>query len=324
MHAAVVHAWGTPPTYTEVPDPEPRDGTVVATVEASALTNLTRGIVSGKHYASREIGLPAIPGVDGVARLEDGRRVYASAISAHGMMAERTAIDPAGTVEIPAGVDSVTAAALPNPGTSAWMALAHGAAIRPGQRILVLGATGVTGATAVQLATSMFGAGHVTVAGRDAERLNWLLGVGADDAIAMRDEDLATRVGELHAAEPFDAVLDYLWGEPAAVTLRALAASHPSTHYHPTRWVQIGSMAGDEIALPAGVLRGTAITVSGIGFGSIPPEVIARSRTEALPLLFDMVADGRLHLATAERALADVERVWTTPEPSGTRVVLVP
>ena len=66
MKAAVVNAMGCiAPIYTEFPDPQPRDGAVVATVEASALTNLTRGLVSGKHYASKELQLPAIPGVDG-------------------------------------------------------------------------------------------------------------------------------------------------------------------------------------------------------------------------------------------------------------------
>lgn len=81
MKAAVVTEWGETPRYADFPDPAPRDGAVVATVEASALTNLTRGLASGTHYASREIALPTVPGVDGVARLEDGRRVYAGALS---------------------------------------------------------------------------------------------------------------------------------------------------------------------------------------------------------------------------------------------------
>lgn len=323
MKAAVVTEWGKVPVYTEFAEPQAGDGTVVATVEASALTNLTRGIVSGKHYASKEIQLPAIPGVDGVVRLDDGRRVYASAIGTQGLMAERAAISTQGTFEVPDGVDSVTAAAVPNPGMSAWMALQHGAALQPGQHVLVLGATGVTGATAVQLAKSLFGAGRVVVAGRDAARLDWLRTVGADDAIAMREDDLAERVAALHTERPFDAVLDYLWGDPAVTALQALATSHPSSHYHPTRWVQIGSMAGPDITLPAGVLRGTAITLSGIGFGSVPPEVLGRARTEALPLLLEMVADGRLHLHTVARPLAEVSDAWTAAEPSGTRVVLV-
>jgi NADPH:quinone reductase-like Zn-dependent oxidoreductase len=324
MKAAVVNEWGAVPSYSDHPDPVATADTEVATVEASALTNLTRGLVSGKHYASKEIQLPAVPGFDGVARLEDGRRVYATALPGHGMMAEQTLVGTRGAFVVPDGVDSVTAAAIPNPGISSWMALDFGAQVKPGDHVLVLGATGVTGSTAVQLAKSAFGAEHVVVAGRDQDRLDWLRTVGADEAIAMRDEDLAARITEMHARRPFDAVLDYLWGPPAEQALQALADSHPSSHYHATRWVQIGSMAGADITLPAGILRGTGILLCGIGIGSVPPEVLGRARDEGLPKMLDMLADGSLALTTQTRQLADVAAVWTSREPSGTRVVLVP
>jgi NADPH:quinone reductase-like Zn-dependent oxidoreductase len=324
MKAAVVNEWGHVPAYTDLPEPELRDGAEVVTVEASALTNLTRALVSGKHYASKEIQLPAIPGVDGVARLGDGRRVYTGALAPYGMMAERTLIDPRGGVEIPDGLDSVTAAALPNPVISSWTALSYAADVKPGDHLLVLGATGVTGATAVQLAKAVFGAGRVVVAGRDTERLQWLRTVGADDVIALSTEDLATRVAALHAERPFDAVLDYLWGSPAAQTLTALSASHPAAHYHATRFVQIGAMAGPTLELDAGVLRGTGITVSGVGIGSVPPEALLQARTEGLSRMFAMVAAGELELRSEARPLAEVEQVWTAREPSGTRVVLTP
>jgi NADPH:quinone reductase-like Zn-dependent oxidoreductase len=324
MKAAVVNTWGESPVYAEYPDPEPTGGLVVADVEASALTNLTRGLVSGKHYASKEIQLPTIPGFDGVARLADGRRVYAVGVAGHGMMAERTLVAADGAFTVPDGVDSVTAAAIPNPGMSAWMSLEFGAAVQPGAHVLVLGATGVTGATAAQLAKPLFGAERVVVAGRDTGRLDWLRTIGADDVIVMRSEDLAARVSELHRERPFDAVLDYLWGEPAQQALQAIADSHPSSHYHATRWVQIGSMTGPTLTVDAGILRGTGITLSGIGIGSVPPEVLARARNEALPQLLDMLGDGRLQLQTQTRPLAEVTDAWTSKEPSGTRIVLVP
>lgn len=324
MKAALVTEWGRNPAYTDVPEPQPRDSAEVATVEASALTNLTRALVSGKHYASKEIQLPAIPGVDGVARLSDGRRIYTGALGYSGMMAERALVDPHGGVDVPEHVDSVTAAALPNPGISAWTALFHAAAVKPGDHVLVLGATGVTGSMAVQLADAMFGAEKVVAVGRNTERLEWLRSAGAHDTIALGEQDFGVKVAEMHAERPFDAVLDYLWGDPAAQLLTALAGSHPAAHYHPTRFVQIGSMAGPTLPLDAGVLRGTGITLCGVGIGSVPPEVLGRARTEALPRLFAMVADGQLELRTQPRALADVAQVWTGGEPSGTRVVLTP
>jgi NADPH:quinone reductase-like Zn-dependent oxidoreductase len=218
----------------------------------------------------------------------------------------------------------VTAAAVPNPGVSAWMSLQFAAAVKPGDHVLVLGATGVTGSMAVQLAKSAFGAGRVVVAGRDTARLDWLRTAGADDAIAIADGDLGARVKALHAEHPFDAVLDYLWGPPAEQVLGALAGSDLAARYHATRFVQIGSMAGLTMNLPAGVLRSAGITISGVGFGSVPLDVLGSTRTEALPRLFGMVASGELHLRTQERKLADVEQVWGASEPSGTRVVLTP
>ncbi|SLG23647.1 quinone oxidoreductase family protein [Mycobacteroides abscessus] len=324
MKAAVVHEWGQEPAYTDFPDPQPTGGAEVATVEASALTNLTRAVISGKHYSSKEITLPAIAGVDGVARLANGKRVYSGSLAPYGMMAERTVVYPAGAVEVPEHVDSVTAAAIPNPGISAWLALSHGAAVQPGQHVLVLGATGVTGSLAVQLAKSVFGAGHVTVAGRNAERLDWLRTVGADDAITLGSDDLTEAITARHATRPFDAVLDYLWGSPAEQTLSALAASHPAAHFHATRFVQIGAMTGETISVNASTLRSTGITLAGVGIGSVPPEALQHARTEALPKLFDMVNSGDLQLQTLARPLADIETIWAAKEPSGVRVVVTP
>ena len=324
MKAAVVDALGQIPVYTDFTEPAPRDGAVVVTVEASALTNLTRGLLSGNHYASKEIQLPAVAGVDGVARLADGRLVYTGAIAPYGMMAERALVNPDAVTLLPDTIDPVTAAAIPNPGLSAWMSLDYAAAVKPGAHVLVLGATGVTGSVAVQLAKSVFGAQHVVVAGRNTERLRWLRSVGADDAITIGEDDLGARVAVAHAERPFDAVLDYLWGEPAEQVLTALGSSHSAAHYHATRFVQIGAMAAPTINLPAGILRGNGITLVGVGIGSVPFEVLNGARNEGLPRLVAMVAAGELHIQTKQRALAEVADAWSSPEQSGTRVVLTP
>ncbi|HYB39302.1 MAG TPA: zinc-binding dehydrogenase [Mycobacterium sp.] len=324
MKAAVIEALGRPPVYGDFPDPSERDGAVVATVEAAALTNLARGLVSGSHYASASLPLPSVAGVDGVARLADGRRVYSAAMSPYGMMAERTLIDPRTAVDVPDGLDAVTAAAVPNPGMSAWMSLEHAAQVRPEHHVLVLGATGVTGSLAVQLAKIAFGVARVVAVGRDPDRLEWLRGAGADDVIRLGSDDLRARVAAAHGDRPFDAVLDYLWGEPAEQVLAALSNQELLAAFHATRFVQVGSMAGAEIRLPAGIPRSAGITLSGLGPGSVPLEVLVRARTEALPRLFTMAAGGQLQLTTQRESLAHVEAVWTRREPSGTRVVFTP
>ena len=240
------------------------------------------------------------------------------------MMAERALIDPRRAVELPAGVDPVVGAAVPNPGISAWFSLEYAGRIQPGQRLLVLGATGVTGAVAVQLAKAQFGADSVVVAGRNSERLAWLRTVGADGVIAMGTEDLSERVAAEHAAQPFDVVIDYLWGTPAEQALSALGNNHLGTGFHATRYVEVGSMAGPTITLPGGILRSAGIEICGFGIGSIPAREQARVATEVLPALFAMVADGRLHIDARRHPLSDVEKVWTAPEPAGSRLVLVP
>ena len=288
MKAAVIETLGRPPRYADFPDPQPADGAVVATVEAASLKNLDRGLVAGTHYGSASLPLPMVAGVDGVVRLDDGRLFYANARIPHGMMAERTLVDPTSSVELPAGIDPALAAAIPNPGLSAWFSLEYAAHFQPGQTVLILGATGVTGSVAVQLAKTHFGAGRVLAVGRNRERLDWLRTVGADDTIAL-DADSAERLAAEHDSHPFDAVLDYLWGPPAEQVLAALGNSHLSTGYHPTRYVQVGAMAGPTIQLPAAILRSAGVHLLGVGLGSIPPEAQARVRTELLPALFAMV-----------------------------------
>lgn len=323
MKAAVVTTFGQPPRYADFPEPRPTGGTAVGTVVAASLKNLDRGLVSGKHYGSSSLRPPFVAGVDGVARLDDGSLVYTGAVAPYGMMADRAAINPAGAVRLPNGIDPVVAAAVPNPALSAWFSLEYAAKVAAGQNVLVLGATGVTGSVAVQLAKAVFGAGRVVAVGRNTARLDALRTVGADVSIQLTD-DLTERVAAEHERHPIDIVLDYLWGPPAEQVLAALANSSLDGGYHPTRYVQVGAMAGPTIALPAAVLRSAGIEMIGVGIGSVPPQAHARAGTELLPRLFGMVGDGTLRIDVQPQPLSEVEGLWTAAEPSGTRVVLVP
>ena len=96
-----------------------------------------------------------------------------------------------------------------NPAMSSWVALRRRIAFQPGAAVLVLGATGNAGRLAVQIARHL-GAGHVVAAGRDAERLAALAGLGADVTVSLDDDALGG------AAADVDVVIDYLWGAPAA------------------------------------------------------------------------------------------------------------
>jgi NADPH:quinone reductase-like Zn-dependent oxidoreductase len=170
----------------------------------------------------------------------------------------------------------------------------------------------------------VFGVERVVAAGRDAARCEWLQSIGADDVIRLGSDDLCARVAAVHRDRPFDAVLDYLWGEPAEHVLAALSNDKLLAGFHVTRFVQVGQMAGATITLPAGILRSAGISLAGLGPGSVPLDVLIRARTEFVPQLFGMLAAGQLQLTTHRESLANVEELWTQREPSGTRVVFTP
>ncbi|HSU95793.1 MAG TPA: zinc-binding alcohol dehydrogenase family protein, partial [Gemmatimonadaceae bacterium] len=136
MHAAVLHALGKPPLFEEFPDPTPDEGEVLVHVCAASLKPVDKQLASGKHFASpREF--PVICGVDGMGRLEDGTRIFfGGPRRPYGAMAERTVVRRAQCFLVPEGVDDDVAAAIPNPGVSAWLSLKHVAKLTPGETVL--------------------------------------------------------------------------------------------------------------------------------------------------------------------------------------------
>lgn len=328
MKSAMISALGDVPQCREVPDPPERAGWVRARVRAAAVKNIERMLVAGTHYGSRQLGLPAQVGLDAVVEMPDGRRCYVGATPPAGAMAEWLLVDPDQVIEIPVGVDDATAAAAPNAALSAWFALEYAGRIRPGQTVLVLGGTGVTGGLAVQLAKQHFGAGHVVAVGRDRSRLEQLRELGADQMLRLDDSKDPAALGEAvrsaHREHRIDLVLDYLWGVPAEQVLNALSNDDLAADFHRTRFVQIGETAGAIVQLPAAALRSAGVELVGQGAGSVPREAFQRIGNEILPALFAMLADGAIHVETRTRALSGVAAAWEEPAPSGVRTVLVP
>jgi NADPH2:quinone reductase len=99
-------------------------------------------------------------------------------------MAQRTVVPKAFIFPVPTGMNDELAAALPNPGVSAWLAITYRARLTPGENVLILGATGVTGCLAVKIAR-LLGAGRVVAAGRNQHVLQSLLQGGADAIIRL-------------------------------------------------------------------------------------------------------------------------------------------
>ena len=100
-------------------------------------------------------------GAEGVGRAADGRRVYfVLPETPFGALAEKSLVRSEHCVTVPDLLEDVTAAAIANPGMSAWAALVERARLRPGETVLINGATGTAGRLAVQLAKRL-GAGRV-------------------------------------------------------------------------------------------------------------------------------------------------------------------
>ena len=123
MKAAIIRAAGKAPVYSDFGEPAPSEGGELITVNASALSQFSKSWSSGSHY-SLAGSFPSVAGADGVGRTADGRRVYFVLPEApYVALAEKSLADPAHCVAVPDSVDDVTAAAIANPGMSAWAAL---------------------------------------------------------------------------------------------------------------------------------------------------------------------------------------------------------
>jgi NADPH:quinone reductase-like Zn-dependent oxidoreductase len=316
MRAAVVRSFDHPPRFEafELPKAEGPHAAIVD-VLAAGLHPRVRSSAAGTHYADSNV-LPMVPGIDGVGRLPDGRRVYfVLHDTALGSLAEQTIVDTRRCVPVPDGVDAALVAAAMNPAMSSWLALRLRAPLKAGAQVLVLGVTGNAGQMAVQVARRL-GASRVIGAGRDAARLQ-----------ASKAHELISLVGEADsmeraiasAAAEVDVVIDYLWGEPAERAMVAIVKAR-GDRSRPLDWIQVGSVAGPTMALPSVALRSANLRVVGSGQGSVSlREIVAE-----LPALMKELADGALAIEVTRVPLSQVESIWLTPAPAGKRVVFFP
>jgi NADPH2:quinone reductase len=320
MNAAVVHSFDAPPRYTTFAEPVVAEGERLVRVTAAGLHPIVKALAKGMHYGSSG-ELPFIAGIDGAGRLEDGARVYFGiARSPFGSFSERGLAASWMCLPLPEGIDDVTAAGIANPAMSSWVALTMRAKFAAGESVLILGATGVAGQLAVQVAKRL-GARRVIAAGRNPQALERLKALGADAVIPL-DQDQAALVssfrGEL-AGEGVDVVLDYVWGQPAERVLEAISQKGLRKASSRIRFIQIGESAGKTISLPAATLRSSGLELLGSGFGSASLDQIL----VALAEFFQVAAREPFQFRTKAAALRDVEALWNEAD-EGTRLVFQP
>lgn len=195
MRAIICHEPGDPDAlvWTEVADPVPAPGEVLIDVAASA--------VNRADLLQRQGNYPPPPGASDIIGLEcsgtvaqlgagvEGWRVgdEVCALLAGGGYAQRVAVPAEQLLPIPAGVDLLDAAGLPEVACTVWSNIVMRAELAEGEVLLVHGGAGGIGTHAIQVGKAL-GATVAVTAGSD-ERTRRCRELGADIAINYRERD---------------------------------------------------------------------------------------------------------------------------------------
>lgn len=305
--AAVVDAPGSEPRLGSVTLPPRTPGTTLVAVVAAPLNPLDLVIASGTFHSARHEA-PYVPGSECVGVVLDSDRyvpgcwVYGECDASPGTpgsFATQALIADEDILLLPEGLDPVLAAAVGNSGTAAYMPLVEDAGLRPGETVLVLGASGSVGQLAVQVAHRS-GAGRVVGVARDRAALGRLLRLGADAVVDLRADEsvdaLAARLRE--AAGPVDVVLDGVYGLPLEAALRVCAPR--------ARVINIGNPAGATAQVPAGLLRGKQLTLSGFAGLHTP----LSKKEPALTWLWSALARDELQIDVRTVGLEELPTAW--------------
>jgi len=314
MKAGIVTTAGKSPIYGDFDEPVAREGRELISVSASALSQFSKSRSSGSHYSSEAV-FPSVAGAEGVGRTSSGQRVYfVLPETPYGALAEKSLVRSSHCVGIPDTLDDVTAAAIANPGMSAWAALTERAKIQPGETVLIHGATGTAGRLAVQLAKHL-GARKVIGTGRNEAELQEVLSLGADVVIPFSlgpgNPAGAEQYEEALSAQftdGIDVVIDYLWGESAKTIIVAIAKCVEDAR--PARFVHVGGASGKQsIELPGAALRSSAIQLMGSGVKSVPfPKLL-----NSIKNVFNIAITAKLQIATRCLPLSAIEEAWSAP-----------
>jgi NADPH2:quinone reductase len=211
----------------DVPALEPGPGQAVIAVKACGVNFFDGLVIQGKYQIKPP--MPFAPGgeVSGVVRavgegvtsLTPGTRVLAS--TGHGGFAEEVLVDAVRAVPIPDSMDFVTAAGFLITYATSHHALINCGQLRAGQSLLVLGAAGGVGLTAVEIG-KVLGARVIAAASSD-EKLALAREHGADETINYAKDDLRDRIKALTGGAGVDMVYDPVGGDYAEPAIRSLA-----------------------------------------------------------------------------------------------------
>ena len=220
MKAIVIHAYGGPEVlkYEDCADPVAGPGEVLVRVAASSVNPFDFKVRSGAMKDFIPLTFPAILGVDvsgtvesvgpGVTTFAPGDKVFAAASQAY---AARCAVKAAILANIPEGADLIEMAALPTVTTTGAQLASLALGARSRATVLVTGAVGNVGRSAVYIAKNH---GAKVVAGVLKRQSAKAQAIGADSVVALDDADA------VEALEPLDAVADTVGGQTADALLK--------------------------------------------------------------------------------------------------------
>lgn len=304
MRAFVLEATNTDPVLRDITIPAPAEGEVRIRTAACGLNFADLLMIRGKYQDTPDtpfaMGMEAAGTVDavgpGVTGLAPGMRVAVS--GGTGGLAEYGVYPAARVVPLPDGLDFATAAALQIAYGTSHVALDYKARMKPGETLVVLGAAGGVGLTAVELGHIM-GAKVVAVA-RGAAKLEVARAAGADHLIDAEDPELREKLKALGGA---DVVYDAVGGDAFRAAFRAMKPEG--------RLLAIGHASGDVPQIPANHLLVKNIDVLGFywgGYLKFRPQVI----TDSLDTLFKWAAEGKIrphisHVLPLEQAAEGLE-----------------
>jgi NADPH:quinone reductase-like Zn-dependent oxidoreductase len=296
VRAAVMDG-GERPSYGEFAEPQATAGARVVAVRAAALSGLDRAIARRLHYLKMPDG-PFVVGREGVA-IDGDKRIYFNVnapVGPFGSMAERSLIDLKFSFPVPDGVADDVAAALGNAGLAAWLALSWRARVKPGESVLILGATGVSGLIAVTAAKQL-GAGRVIAAGRNRAALDRAKRLGADATVDLAASDLVAAYRDA-AGSAVDVVIDNVFGAPGEAALEVLALNG--------RLVHLGTMAGPSITLRGAAIRRASADIMGFAYYHAPMDAQAQAYGE----LCRLAVAGEIAIDVETRPLSQIGTAW--------------
>jgi putative PIG3 family NAD(P)H quinone oxidoreductase len=325
MRAVVVTEPGGPEVlaWRDVPDVRPKPGEVLVDVAASAV-NRADLLQRQGHYdpppgAPPYLGLECSGRVAAVGEGVDGWAVGTAvcALLAGGGYAEQVAVPAGQLLPIPAGVDVVAAAALPEVTCTVWSNVFMLAGLRPGETLLAHGGGSGIGTMAIQLARHV--GARVAVTAGSAEKLARCRDLGAEVLVNYREQDFVEAVRAATGGHGADVELDLIGAKYLARNVEVLAPNG--------RLVVIGLQGGTKAELDLGLLLRKRAAVLATALRARPAEekaaIVASVRENVWPLLESgavrPVVDRVLPMAEA----AEAHRVLESGEAFGKVVLTV-